>query len=88
MNIGRPKRKSVKRSGRGSVAIIAILLTTSAMLRLASETGVAFAQGANATKDASEEGADGPLVGATATMGDRSEMSALLVALQAREEKV
>lgn len=88
MNIQKRKSKTVKRSGRGSVAIIAILLMTSAILRLASGTSVAFAQGADSTKAVSEERAHGPLVGATITAGDRSKMSALLVALQAREEKV
>lgn len=91
MKVGK-RKKAVRRSGRGSVALIALLLTTSAVLRLVSGTNVAFAEGAdNATTLATKEHkqANAPLSGKTSNKDSNSaEMGSLLAALQARETKV
>lgn len=85
-------RKVVRRSGRGSVALIAILLATSAILRLGSGTGVAFAQSADKPDiDAKTETLSVSLPaseGNPNTGTNRAEMSRLLVALQKRETQV
>ncbi|MGJ8616826.1 MAG: MotE family protein [Sulfitobacter sp.] len=83
-------KKTIRKSGRGSVALIAILLIASGILRLASGTGIAFANvavkpngSANLAADANKSAPS--LAGQSS---DRATMSKLLVALQAREAQV
>lgn len=88
----RKRKKPVRRSGRGSVALIALLLTTSAVLRLVSGTNVAFAQAADnsASLPTSEiDLASMPFSDKASNRGsNKAELGSLLVALQAREAKV
>jgi flagellar motility protein MotE (MotC chaperone) len=86
------RKKVVGQSGRGTVALIAILLVTSALLRVASGANVAFAQGADNLKIQPKEEAQAALMSpaqnTVKTGANRAEMGSLLVALQAREAKI
>ena len=84
--------KFFRRSGRGSVALIAMLLITSAVLRLASGAGVAIAAAAsdNDLKTSATDHATSTTLQETSSNKNtsRSEMSNLLVALQEREVRI
>ncbi|MGC1497567.1 MAG: hypothetical protein WA790_17320 [Sulfitobacter sp.] len=85
----RSNTKRIRRTGRGSVALIAMLLVTSAVLRLASGAGVATA---GATADSGNTEAHSSKLGVVKdeqrTPENLAEMSRLLVALQEREARV
>ncbi len=76
-------KKRVRPSGRGTVAAIAILLTASAILRLASGSGIAFAGNANGLASVEEDHISSDAKSDPAE--ERAGMRVLLAALQARE---
>ncbi len=84
------KSKRFHRTGRGSVALIAMLLVTSAVLRLASGAGTAIAGAANdSVMEANELGVKSTAQRTPSTVSaSRGEMSKLLIALQEREARV
>lgn len=86
----RSRNKRSRRSGRGSVMLIAALLVGSAVLRLGAGTGGAFAEGRETIEAAlarpSDDRADSG--SSRATEASRDEMQTLLHALQEREARV
>ncbi len=84
------KKKKTRRSGRGSVMLIATLLVGSAVLRVGTGAGGAFAEGREKI-EAALSGTAGLDPVSSATAGDapdRTEMTTLLYALQERESRI
>lgn len=81
------KTKLFRRTGRGSVALIAMLLVTSAVLRLAAGAGVAIAASDIESAETQRAMPTAQHVPSGNTP-NRSEMSKLLIALQEREARI
>ncbi len=88
MKLKRKAKPGLKRNGRGTVMIIAALLSASAILRLGSEAGSAVAEAVSAPAHAEEEEVlVEPPVDEPGQM-DRVEMGRLLSALREREARI
>lgn len=88
MKLKRKAKPGLKRNGRGTVMIIAALLSASAILRLGSEAGSAVAEAVSAPTHAEEaEVLVEPPVDEPGQM-DRVEMGRLLSALRDREARI
>jgi flagellar motility protein MotE (MotC chaperone) len=89
-------RKTKRRSGRGAIMVIAMLLLSSALLRIASGSGAAVAQALTPEDAAPQTEGATPQTMAEATAEQdkptatpsRTEIGELLTALRAREERV
>lgn len=78
------KKPKIKRPGRGSLMLIAILLIGSALVRVGTEAGQAIARETATESETHQE----PVKTAQAECKTSEDMATLLTALQTREKKV